>query len=237
MGISLFHRFLQLRRRLSRGLRADSPEIGVAPIMKDRHFRAGIPEELIQVAARRAVKGIHDHTQVGLADHIHVDMLPQCCQIIGTRIKQLHHLRSLRLLPREPFDVLPVQQVKKPLFDSSGGFRKRRASPLRCKLDAVIFWRVMTGGNIHPAGQVVLEDVVRNGRSGCFPITQQHRHAVARKHFSRGLRKFFTKKPGIIADDQASVPDLFLFQDVDDGLTDHSDVLKRKVFPQNGSPP
>ena len=95
----------------------------------------------------------------------------------------------------------------------------------------------MTGGNIQPAGQVAFEDMVRNGRSGCFPVTQQHRYAVTRKHFNRGSRKFFTKKPGIIADDEASVTDLFLFQDVDDGLTDDSDVLERKIFPQNSSPP
>ena len=237
MGFPLFHRFLQFRRRLSRGFRTESPEIGIAPIVQDRHFRPGIPEERIEITARRSVQGIHDHTQVGLADRVHVDMFPQRSQIIGTRIKELHHLRSLGLFPREPFDVLPVQQMHQPLFDGAGGFRKRGTAPLRCKLDPVVFRRVVAGGNIQPAGQVLLEHVVRNGRSGCFPVTQQHRHAVARKHFRRGSRKLFAKKPGVIADDQASGPDLFLFQDVDDGLSDDADALKRKVFSQNGAPP
>ena len=171
MGFSLFHRFLQFRRRLSRGFRAESPEIRVAPIVQDRHFCACFPEERIKITARRSVQGIHDHTQVGLTDRIHVDMLPQRSQIIGTRIKYLHHLRSLGLFPREPFDVLPVQQVHQPLFDGAGGFRKGRAAPLRCKLDPVVFGRVVAGGNTQPAGQVLLEHVVRNGWCGRFPVT------------------------------------------------------------------
>ena len=95
----------------------------------------------------------------------------------------------------------------------------------------------MAGGNIQPAGQVVLEDVIRNGRRGRIPVTQQHRYPVTRKYFRSGPRKPFTEKSGIIADDQALVVDFLLFQNVDDGLRDDSNVLKRKVFPQNGSPP
>ena len=60
---------------------------------------------------------------------------------------------------------------------------------------------------------------------------------MACKHLSRDSSKFFTKKPGIVADNQAAVSDFFLFQDVDDGLSDDADALKRKVFSQNGAPP
>ena len=95
----------------------------------------------------------------------------------------------------------------------------------------------MAGGNIQPAGQVVLEDVVRNRRSGGFPITQHHRHAMPCKHFRRDPGKSFTQKSGIIANNQAPLIDLLLSQDVGDGLTDDSNVLIRKIFPQNGSPP
>ena len=120
-------------------------------------------------------------------------------------------------------------------FDVARHFGKRRAAIGPGKFQALIFGRIVAGGEIDGAVDLAPQDFVGDrGRRG-RAIAQQHVDAVLAKNFRGRAREFLGEKSRVVADDQrrlrvaaAHVPR--------DGRRGQANVREGKIFRDDRAP-
>ena len=178
------------------------------PGIECRDFASRACEQLFKAAGADAEKRVVRETQFRFCDELEVHEFFERGKMRRADIGNGDLTGFYGFSQRRGFDRIAVEKT----FDGPARFGIAGAAIVRFELEPIEDWRVMTGGNHHPADGMQIFNGERNRRRWRRLRRENDLKAVARENFRRCLGKFVREQPPVVTDDN------FQFMPEDFGL-------------------
>ena len=150
----VFHDGLQLAELLIGGFRLMAAEVHVACCVKRHDRNVFLPKQTIEIARARPMQRVVSKAEIGGADLFEIDFCREIAKVSGTNIEAFNQ-RIVRLCRELPVRPLELDDL---FFDFRSDLGKGRRTIGSRKFQTVVFARIMAGGNVDCAVQLIVHN-------------------------------------------------------------------------------
>ena len=190
-------------------------------------------QDFAQPAGAVAPHAVDDDLQAGVADVGYVDQSVQMGQIGGLRLDIADRATGQGRVERRAAHAFRTGDAG---FDRGQALRRYSAAAGVAHLEAVVFGRIVAGGDVYRADRVVVDGGEADDRRRRGIVNQQNAEAVAGEHLGHGGGEMFSLEAFVVADDDLFGGVALICQPVGKALCAAAHICKGVVFGHASAP-